>query len=424
MPVAQRRALQLDRLRETAQRAYDRIPFYRARLDGAGVRPSDLKSLEDARDIPFTVKDDFRQNYPFGLLAVPRREVIRVHASSGTTGKSTIVAYTRKDLEIWSDLVARVLVMAGVSQDSVVQVAFGYGLFTGGLGLHYGIERVGAMAVPAAAGNTRRHLQLIKDFGATHLVCTPSYCLHVCEASKEIGMDLAKETPLRTACLGAEPWSEQMRTQLKTLYGINGYDNYGLSELIGPGVSGESPKCKGMHIAEDHFYAEIIDPDTGEILPPGSRGELVLTNLTREAQPVLRYRTRDITSLDDRPCPCGRTSARMARVTGRTDDMLIIRGVNVFPTQIEHTLLEARGAGPNYQIIVDREGALDTLEVKIEVTEEMLSDEMKNLRRLEHDIQKRFAEALNVQPKITLVERGALPRSEGKAVRVIDKRPK
>jgi phenylacetate-CoA ligase len=424
MAPAALRTLQLERLRETVGRVYERVPFYRARLDAAGVKPTDLRALEDLRRVPFTVKEDFRQNYPFGLLAVPRREVVRVHASSGTTGKSTVVGYTKRDLEMWSDVVARFLAMAGVTEDSVCQVAFGYGLFTGGFGLHYGIERIGATVVPAASGHTRRHIQLMKDFGSTHLICTPSYAMHICETAREMGVDLVRDTRLRTACVGGEPWSEQMRVQMKSLHGIDGFDNYGLSELIGPGVSGESAVCSGMHIAEDHFLPEIIDPQTGEALPPGARGELVLTSLTREAQPVLRYRTRDITTLDAAPCPCGRTHARMARVTGRSDDMLIIRGVNVFPTQIEHAFLETQGTSPNYQIIIDRQGALDSMEVKIEVTEAMLSDEMKNLHRMELELQKRLSEALSVHPKITLVEPGTLPRSEGKAVRVIDKRPK
>ncbi len=424
MPLPQRRALQTQRLRDIVRRVYECVPFYRARLDAAGLRPDDIRSLDDLPRIPFTVKDDFRQNYPFGLLAVPRRDVVRLHASSGTTGRATVVGYTRADLEIWADVVARFLVMAGVSEDSVCQVAFGYGLFTGGFGLHYGIERIGALVVPAASGHTRRHIQLMKDFGSTHLICTPSYAVHIAETARDMGVDLQRDTRLRVACVGGEPWSEQMRLQLRALHGLEGFDNYGLSELIGPGVSGESPQCRGMHIAEDHFYPEIIDPVTGEPLPYGARGELVLTSLTRQAQPVLRYRTRDITALDPEPCPCGRTHVRMARVTGRSDDMLIIRGVNIFPTQIEHAFLEMQGTSHNYQIIVDRQGALDTLEVKIEVTETMLSDEMKNLHRMELELQKRLSEALSIHPKITLVEPGALPRSEGKALRVIDRRPK
>jgi len=422
MPRDRIEALQIERLRRTVERVYKHVPFYKAKLDRAGVSPDDIETLDDVRRIPFTVKDDFRENYPLGLLAVPQREVVRLHASSGTTGKPTIVAYTRRDLEIWADLVARILAMAGVNQDSVVQVAFSYGLFTGGFGLHYGIERIGATVVPAAAGNTRRHLQLIGDLGTTHLVCTPSYAVYICEAAKELGIDLAKDTRLRTACCGGEPWSEQMRVQLEADHGVAAYDNYGLSELIGPGVSGECVARNGLHVFEDHFYAEIIDPDTGEALPEGEAGELVITNLTREALPVLRYRTRDITSLDSSPCDCGRTSVRMARVAGRTDDMLIIRGVNIFPTQIEHAFLEAEGTSPNYQIIVDRRDAMDTLEVKIEVNEAMLSDEMKNLRMLQENIEKRLNEALSLTPKVTLVEPGTLPRSEGKAIRVIDRR--
>ncbi len=422
MPRAELRELQLERLRNTLRRARAHIPFYRERLEEAGVEPDDIGSLEDVRRLPLTEKDDFRANYPYGLLAVPHREVVRIHASSGTTGQPTVVAYTRRDLETWADLVARFLTMAGVRPESVVQVAFGYGLFTGGFGLHYGIERIGAQVIPAAAGNTRRHLRLIQDLGTTHIVCTPSYAFYLCETAEKMGIDLREDTSLRVGCFGAEPWSDRMRRQMEQTYGLAGYDNYGLSELIGPGVSGECRQREGLHIFEDHFLAEIIDPDTGEVLPPGEEGELVITNLTREAQPALRYRTRDITRLIEEPCPCGRTSRRMARVTGRTDDMLIIRGVNIFPTQIEHAFLEMDDTTPNYQIIVDREGALDTLEVKIEVTEQMLSDEMKTLRRREQEIQEGLSEALGLSTEITLVEPGSLPRYEGKAVRVIDKR--
>jgi phenylacetate-CoA ligase len=420
MPLPELRALQLERLRQTAGRAYERVPFYRKQFDEAGLKPDDLQSLDDLRRVPFTVKDDFRRNYPYDLLAVDRSRVVRVHASSGTTGKATVVSYTQRDLEIWADLVARFLVMAGVTQDSVVQVAFGYGLFTGGFGLHYGIERAGATVVPASSGNTRRHIQLIQDLGTTHIVCTPSYAVYLCETARQMGVDLVQDTNLTTGCFGGEPWSEGMRLQLEADYGLKAYDNYGLSELIGPGVSGECRARAGLHIFEDHFYAEVIDPDTGEVLPEGETGELVITNLTRRAQPVLRYRTRDITRLYREPCECGRTHARMERVTGRTDDMLIIRGVNVFPTQIEHAFLEAEGTSPNYQIVVDRDGALDTVEVKIEVNEQMLSDEMKNLSRLQEDIGRRLGDAIGLRPRITLVEPGTLPRSEGKAVRVVD----
>ncbi len=422
MPHEQLRALQLERLRTVIQRCYAHVPFYRRKLDDAGVKPDDVRSLDDVRRLPFTVKDDFRETYPYGLLAVPRREVVRIHASSGTTGKPTVVGYTRRDLDVWADLVARILAMAGVSEGSVVQVAFGYSLFTGGFGLHYGIERVGAQVIPAAAGNTRRHLQLIRDLGTTHIVSTPSYAYYLCEMAESMGIDLRRDTRLRTGCFGGEPSSDGMRRHLEERFGLAPYDNYGLSELIGPGVSGECRARDGMHIFEDHFYAEVIDPDTGEVLPTGEEGELVLSNLTREALPVLRYRTRDITRLREEPCSCGRTHVRMDRVGGRTDDMLIIRGVNVFPSQIEHAFLEQDGVSPNYQIIVDREGALDTVEVKIEVTEQMLSDEMKNLRRLQEDIRAHLSEALGLSTRVSLVEPGTLPRSEGKAKRVIDKR--
>lgn len=422
MPREQLQALQLERLRNTVARVYAHVPCYRRKMVAAGVEPDDVRALQDVSRLPFTVKDDFRENYPYGLFAVPRREVVRIHASSGTTGKATVVGYTRRDLQTWANLVARVLAMAGVRQNSVVQVAFSYGLFTGGFGLHYGIERIGAQVIPAAAGNTRRHLQLIRDLGTTHMVCTPSYALYLCETARELGIGLRQDTQLRTGCFGGEPWSDHMRAQMEDSYGLAGYDNYGLSELVGPGVSGECPARDGLHIFEDHFYPEVIDPNTGHVLPPGEEGELVITNLTREALPVIRYRTRDITRLIDEPCECGRTSRRMARVSGRTDDMLIIRGVNVFPTQIEHAFLELEGTSPNYQIIVDRQGALDTMEVRIEITEELLSDEMKDLRRFEEQIRDHLSENLGLRPKVTLVEPGSLPRPEGKAVRVIDRR--
>jgi len=422
MPREQMEALQLQRLQTTVARAYAHVPFYRRQMDKAGVHPDDIRELDDVRRLRFTVKDDFRENYPYGLLAVPRRKIVRIHASSGTTGKSTVVGYTRQDLETWAELVARFLAMAGVTEDSVVQVAFGYGLFTGGFGLHYGIERIGAEVIPAAAGNSRRHLQLIRDLGTTHIVCTPSYAFYLCETARDMGIDLLEDTNLRVGCFGGEPWSDQMRIQMEETYGLAGYDNYGLSELIGPGISGECPARSGLHIFEDHFLAEVIDPDTGGVLPPGEEGELVITNLTRQALPVIRYRTRDITTLYDEPCECGRTLRKMKRVSGRTDDMLIIRGVNVFPSQIEHAFLETDGTSPNYQIIVDRQEALDTIEVKIEITENLLSDEMKDLRRLEQDIQDNLSHALGLRPKITLVEPGSLPRPEGKAVRVIDNR--
>lgn len=424
LPHEELRVLQAERLRAVVARVHACVPLYRERLDAAGVSPADIRSLDDVRRLPFTVKDDFRAAYPFGLLAVPRRDIVRVHASSGTTGKATVVAYTRNDLAVWSDLVARILSMAGVTDESTVQVSFGYGLFTGGFGLHYGIERVGAAVVPASSGNTERQIQLIRDLDVTHIVATPSYAAHVCEVAQGLGLDLTKDTKLRTGCFGGEPWSESMRRALAHMYGLESYDNYGLSELIGPGVSGECEARRGLHVFEDHFYAEVVDPDTGDPLPPGEKGELVLTSLTREAMPVLRYRTKDITALDPAPCPCGRTSARMARAAGRTDDMLIIRGVNIFPTQVEHCLLETQGILPNYLLVVDRDGPLDTLEVRIEVTEEMLSDEMKNLNVLQQTLRDRLAGALQVRPRVSLVEKGTLPRSQGKAVRVVDNRPK
>jgi phenylacetate-CoA ligase len=414
-------ALQLERLQSTVRRCYEAVPFYRQAFDARRLTPADIRSLDDLHLLPFTDKEAFRTNYPYGLFAVPRRQLVRLHASSGTTGQPTIVGYTRRDLATWSDLVARFLVMAGVTDESVVQVGFGYGLFTGGFGLHYGIERVGALVVPASSGNTRRHLNLIRDLGTTDLVCTPSYALNIAEVAEEIGFDMA-HSALRHAILGAEPWSEPMRREIERRLGVQAYDNYGLSEVMGPGVSGECAAKNGLHLFEDQFIPEVIDPQTLEPLPAGREGELVLTAVNKEALPVLRYRTRDRVRLIDAPCPCGRTLRRHSRVTGRTDDMLIIRGVNVFPSQIEEVLLAVEGTLPQYQILLARSGALDELEVKVEVNERLLSDEMKAMRDLNRRIEGELELALGLRSKVTLVEPGSLPRSDGKAKRVIDRR--
>lgn len=353
LPRGEMEILQLERLKAVVRRVYRKVPFYRGRLRESGLKPPDIRSLADVQNLPFTVKEDLRENYPYGLFAVPLERLVRIHASSGTTGLPTVVGYTKKDLRTWSELVGRVVVQAGVKPRDVVQICFSYGLFTGGFGLHYGLERVGATVVPASAGNTQRQLRLIQDFNTTVLVSTPTYALYIAEVAREISLDPSK-LGLRLGLFGSEPWSEGIRDGLEAAWGFKATDNYGMSELIGPGVAGECRMQNGLHISEDHFLPEIIDPETGEQLPPGADGELVITTLTKEGLPLIRYRTRDLTALDYAPCPCGRTTVRMRRVSGRTDDMLIIRGVNVFPSQVEEVLMEIPGVGPHYRIIVDR----------------------------------------------------------------------
>jgi len=415
------RALQLRRLQETVMRVYYRVPFYRKKMDSLKVTPDHIKSLDDIRRLPFTTKTDLRDNYPFGLFAVPSNEVVRIHASSGTTGKPTVVGYTRHDLDAWRELVARMVTAAGVTDEDTVQIAFGYGLFTGGFGLHYGCEMCGASVIPISSGNTERQLMLMQDFKVTTLVCTPSYALHIAEAGHEMGIDFAR-LPLRWGLFGGEPWSENMRVQIESRLHILATDNYGLSEVMGPGVSGECLMKNGLHIAEDHFFTEILDQNTFETLPEGEAGEIVFTSLTKEAFPVLRYRTRDITHIIPGECECGRTLRRMARIAGRNDDMLIIRGVNVFPTQIESVLMEIKGAEPHYQLIVDRKGSLDTLEVMVEVSPELFVDEMKKMKAFQEYVAHRIHSVLGIGAKVTLVEPKTLERSMGKAKRVIDKR--
>ncbi len=422
LPREDLETLQLRRLKSLVERTYANVPFYRNKLDEASVKPADIRKLSDVHLLPFTEKQDLRNNYPFGLFAVPKENVVRIHASSGTTGRATVVGYTARDVDNWAQLMARSFMAAGATSQDIVHNAYGYGLFTGGLGAHYGAERLGATIVPISGGSTKRQVMLLKDFGATVICCTPSYALYLFEAAQEAGIDFAG-LPLRVGIFGAEPWTEEMRKEIESKLQIKAIDIYGLSEIMGPGVAIECVEAQsGLHIQEDHFLAEIIDPDTGEPLPPGSTGELVLTTLTKEAQPLLRYRTRDITSLDYVPCRCGRTFARMRRVTGRSDDMLIIRGVNVFPSQIETILLETEGLAPHYQLIVRREGALDMLEINVEVNEKLFSDEIKNLQRLEAKIQKNIKEFLGVTAKIKLVEPKTIQRSEGKAKRIIDQR--
>lgn len=422
LPREELEALQLRRLRDVCNRAYANVPFYRAAFDEIGLSPADIKSLDDVRHLPFTEKQDLRDHYPYGLFAVPRENIVRLHASSGTTGKAVVSGYTARDLDNWAELAARSLSAAGVTRSDVVHVAYGYGLFTGGLGAHGGAERVGATVVPASGGATRRQAQLMRDFGATVLCCTPSFALHLWEAGQETGVDF-RDLPLRIGVFGAEPWSEAMRRDMEQKMGITACNIYGLSEVMGPGVAMECAEGRqGLHIWEDHFLPEIIDPVSGERLPEGETGELVLTTLTKEGVPLIRYRTRDLTSLNFTPCACGRTHARIARLAGRSDDMLIIRGVNVFPQQIETLLLESDGLSHNYQIVVDREGSLDTLEVRVEVDEANFADEIRKLQSLERGLAKNIKEYLGVTARVRLMEPHSIERSEGKAKRIVDRR--
>lgn len=415
------RKLQYERLFKTVKRCYDNVPFYKEKFKEKGLEPGDIKSLDDLKLLPFTVKQDLRDNYPFSLFAAPMEDVVRVHASSGTTGKPTVVGYTQNDINSWADLIARCVAMAGGGKDDVVQVGYGYGLFTGGLGLHYGAERLGATVVPISGGNTKRQLMLMQDFGTTILCCTPSYALFLSEEAAEDGIDLIN-SKLKAGIFGAEPWSENMRKEIEKNMGIKALNIYGLSEIMGPGVSMECECQSGMHVMEDYFIPEIIDPETGEQLPYGSKGELVFTTITKEAFPLLRYRTRDISVLREEKCECGRTFVRMDRVMGRTDDMLIIRGVNVFPSQIESVLLEIGETEPHYLLVVERQGNLDNLEVWVEVSEKMFSDEVRKLEEVEKKLRHEIASVLGISAKIKLVEPKTIPRSEGKAKRVIDKR--
>jgi phenylacetate-CoA ligase len=415
-------ALQLKRLVATAKRVYARVPFYKKTFDEAGIKPSDIKSLRDLRRLPFTNKIDLRDNYPFGLFAVPMEQVVRIHASSGTTGKPTVVGYTRRDINTWAELMARSLAAAGAHKNDIIHNAYGYGLFTGGLGVHYGAEKLGASVIPISGGNSKRQIVIMQDFGSTVLTCTPSYALSLAETAEEMGVDF-KKLKLKVGIFGAEPWSEKMRDDIERKLNIQAIDIYGLSEVIGPGVSIECLEAKrGLHIFEDHFIPEIIDPKNGEVLPYGQKGELVFTTITKEAFPLIRYRTRDISVLYAEPCKCGRTHVRMERVSGRSDDMLIIRGVNVFPSQIESVLMNIEGVEPHYLLIVDRQGALDTLEVHVEVNEKVFSDEVKNLQSLGRRIEKDIKDLLGVNAGVKLVEPKTIQRSEGKAQRVIDKR--
>lgn len=413
--------LQLERLQSTLYRVGTHVPFYRKSFDELKIDYDHFRSLEDLRRLPFTSKQDLRDNYPYGLFAVPLRDVVRIHSSSGTTGLATVVGYSRNDIKTWSNLVARILTAAGVTADDVIQIAFGYGLFTGGFGLHYGAERLGASVIPISAGNTKRQIQIMQDFKTTALVCTPSYALILADTLMEMGIN-PNGLSLRVGLFGAEPWSEAMRREINEKLGIVATDNYGLSEVMGPGVAGECQECNGLHINEDHFLAEVIDPQTLEPVLPGETGELVITTLTKEAFPMIRYRTRDLTRLLPEPCPCGRTFVRMQRIMGRSDDMLIIKGVNVFPVQIEKVLFEIEGTEPHYQIVVDRENHSDRVTVLVEVVESIFFDEMKKQRRMVDHIKARLASELGITVDVKLVEEKTLERSEGKSKRVIDKR--
>lgn len=415
------RELQLERLQATVKRAFYNVPFYRRAFQAIGLEPGDIKDLEDLHRLPFTTKEDLRDNYPFGMFAVPMSEVVRIHSSSGTTGKPTVVGYTRHDIEVWAELMARALVCAGATRHDIIHNAYGYGLFTGGLGIHYGAEKLGASVIPVSGGNTKRQIMIMKDYGSTVLTCTPSYALHLAEVMGEMGVS-PEELKLRLGVFGAEPWSENMRREIERRLNLTAIDIYGLSEVIGPGVAIECPEKNGLHIFGDHFLVEVVDPKTGQSLPFGQLGELVITSLTKEALPVIRYRTRDLTALLPGKCPCGRSYVRVARFTGRTDDMLVIRGVNVFPSQVESVLLEMGGIEPHYLLVVDRQGALDTLEVQVEVSEELFSDKVRCLEELERKLKAELESVLGLSLKVTLVEPKSLQRSEGKAVRVIDKR--
>ncbi|UEC42833.1 MAG: Phenylacetate-coenzyme A ligase [Methanothrix sp.] len=412
--------LQMRRLKDTVKRAYERVPFYHQKMKDLGLTPGDLKGLEDARSLPETRKGDLRENYPFGLFAVPRDEVVRVHASSGTTGKPTVVGYTARDIDAWSDMVARDLVMVGCRREDVFQNAVNYGFFTGGLGIHYGIERMGAMAVPSGTGDTKRQIEIMIDFGVTALHCTPSYALYLAETVAEMGV--AGDLSLKIGCFGAEPWSDRARMELEEMLDIKAYDSYGLSEMFGPGVAFECQEQDGLHIWEDHFLVEVLDPE-GEPCAPGERGELVLTSLTKEAMPLIRYHTGDVTYMMEGDCPCGRSSVRLHRFLGRADDMLVVRGINVFPSQIEDVLLKIPEIGDYFQVIVDRKRhALDDISIKVEVSDLAFTGELADLARLQKKVEGELKSVMKIRSKVELVEKGSLPRTQGKSKKIVDLR--
>lgn len=413
--------LQSGRLKKLVKNVYESIPAYRKKMDEINLKPSDINSIADLHKLPFTTKQDLRDNYPFGLFTAKQKDIVRIHASSGTTGKLTVVGYTKNDIDIWSEVMARSLAMGGVNEDSIVHVCYGYGLFTGGLGAHYGAEKIGASVVPASSGNTKRQIMLIKDFGATTICCTPSYATYLAGELKNEGVELS-DLKLKSGVFGAEPWTDKMRGEIEKSLNITALDVYGLSEIIGPGVSMECEIKNGSHVFEDHFIPEILDTETLEPLPFGSRGELVFTTITKEGMPLIRYRTRDITTLYADKCACGRTHVRMAKVLGRSDDMLIIRGVNVFPSQIETVLLNSQNVAPHYQIIVDRINSVDNIKVEIEMTEELFSDKISAVEETKNKIARELASALSISAEVILVNPNSIPRSEGKAKRVIDNR--
>ncbi len=416
------REIQLTKLKDVVKRVYEKVPFYRKKFDEKGIKPEDIRSLEDIKYLPFTSKMDMREAYPFDLFAEPLSEIVEIHTSSGTTGKPVVAGYTKEDIELWGEVMARCLVMIGVTKEDIVQITYGYGLFTGGLGFHYGAQKIGATVVPASAGNTRRQIELMKDFGTTVIACTPSYALYLAEyAKEEMGID-PSSLKLKKGSFGAEMWTEEMRREIEKRFGIEAYNVYGLTEIIGPGVAHECPAKKGLHIWEDHFLVEIIDPETGEVLPEGQEGELVITSLSRIGMPMIRFRTRDITTLHREKCDCGRTMARIERIKGRSDDMIKVRGVMIFPYQIEQAILEVQGVEPHYQIILTRPHYLDEIEVQVEMSKEVFSDDVKTIENLRKKLEKRVEETVGVRVKVTLVEPKSIPRSEGKAKRIIDKR--
>ncbi len=422
MPREALEALQLKRLKNMVERVYNLVPFYKNKLNENKIKPEEIKTLDDLKRLPFTTKQDLRDNYPFGMFTLPLEQVVRVHASSGTTGKPTVVGYSKRDIDVWSELMARSFAACGVGRGDVIQNAYGYGLFTGGLGAHYGGEKLGATVIPISGGNTKKQIMIMKDFQSTVLTATPSYTLFLAETLKEMGIE-KKDLSLKVGILGAEPWSEEMRNNIEEKLGIDALDIYGLSEIMGPGVAIECKEAKnGLHIWEDAFIPEIIDPETGEVLKDGEEGELVITTITKEVIPLVRYRTRDITRIIKEPCICGRTHRRIERIKGRSDDMLIIRGVNIFPSQIESLLMDTEGVEPHYQLIVDRVNNLDVLEVKVEVSEQIFSDEIKQLQNLQKKIEKDVKDLYGINIKVTMAEPKSLERFEGKAKRVIDKR--
>ena len=421
MPVGELRALQLAKLQKLIPYEYERVPLFRRRCDEKGVKPRDLVTLRDLAKFPFMKKTDLRDEYPYGLTAAPLRDINRFHCSSGTTGKPICIPQTKGDLEVWTDATARCFAMYGITQDDIVQVSYGYGLFTGGLGAHQGAERLGCAVLPTGAGNTEKQIMLMKDLGVTVICCTPSYFLHLATVAEKLGVDFRRDTKLKHGVFGAEPWTNEMRRQIEEELGIHAYDIYGLTEIIGPGVAFECSEQSGMHVNEDHFIVEVIDPDTGAVLPDGEQGELVFTCITKEAFPILRYRTRDIGVIHRGKCACGRTLAKMTKPRGRTDDMLIIRGVNVFPSQIETVLIE-QGYAPVYQIVVDRANNFDSIEVRVEISSEIFSDTVRDLAQRAKELSAALKNLLGIHAKVTLMEPNSLPRSEGKAVRVIDRR--